>query len=380
MRETLRIEKAEESGDLARLTDSFHLNLTAFGFLAFIVGLFIVHASIGLAFEQRLATVRTLRAVGVSLKTLIGAHIAEAILFALVTGALGVAGGYLIAAALLPDVAASLQGSLRRARWRATRPRRALVAIRDRYGAGRCVARVCCRVVQACAYARAGDCVKPLAWRETHGLQLKRQGAAGVLALAIALAAYFGGSGLEAGFTVIAGVLLGSALLLPLVLSGVLRVGEKQASSALAQWFWADTRQQLSGLSLALMALLLALAANVGVGTMVEGFRKTFTAWLDERLNSEVYFDAAGVPEAHEIEAWLKGRTDVTRHSAGVEGGDAHRWLARGCVRNARSRNVPRSLHAAIAVARRVGCRCAMAKARSSANSWRGGCRLASET
>ncbi len=49
-------------------------------------------------------------------------------------------------------------------------------------------------------------------------------------------------------------------------------------------WFWADSRQQLSGLSLALMALLLALAVNVGVGTMVETFSRTFVIWLDGRL------------------------------------------------------------------------------------------------
>ena len=42
----------------------------------------------------------------------------------------------------------------------------------------------------------------------------------------------------------------------------------------------ADTRQQLPGLSLALMALLLALAANVGVGTMVASFRATLPAGL----------------------------------------------------------------------------------------------------
>ena len=38
---------------------------------------------------------------------------------------------------------------------------------------------------------------------------------------------------------------------------------------------------------------MLALATNVGVGGMVEGFRQTFTHWLDGRLVEEVYFEAA---------------------------------------------------------------------------------------
>ncbi|CAH2408876.1 hypothetical protein MES5069_740029 [Mesorhizobium escarrei] len=75
--------------------------------------------------------------------------------------------------------------------------------------------------------------------------------------------------------------------MLPLVLTGILHLGSRLARGPLAEWFWADTRQQLPGLSLALMALLLALAANVGVSTMVGSFRLTFSGWLDQRLASE---------------------------------------------------------------------------------------------
>ena len=62
----LRLVEPDAETDLERLTDSFHLNLTAFGLLSFFVGLFIVNSAIGLAFEQRLPMLRTLRACGVS--------------------------------------------------------------------------------------------------------------------------------------------------------------------------------------------------------------------------------------------------------------------------------------------------------------------------
>ena len=62
----LRLVQPDAESDLERLTDSFHLNLTAFGLLSFVVGLFIVNSAIGLAFEQRLPMLRTLRACGVS--------------------------------------------------------------------------------------------------------------------------------------------------------------------------------------------------------------------------------------------------------------------------------------------------------------------------
>jgi putative ABC transport system permease protein len=57
---------------------------------------------------------------------------------------------------------------------------------------------------------------------------------------------------------------------------------------------------------------MLALATNVGVGGMVEGFRQTFTHWLDGRLVEEVYFEAAGGAEARRIEAWLATRPEVS--------------------------------------------------------------------
>ena len=49
----------------------WNYGLTAFGLLAFAVGLFIVHSAIGLAFEQRRPVIRTLRAVGLPLRTLV---------------------------------------------------------------------------------------------------------------------------------------------------------------------------------------------------------------------------------------------------------------------------------------------------------------------
>src|SRR6202043_2785553 len=106
----LRLIEPEAETDLERLTDSFHLNLTAFGLLSFFVGLFIVNSAIGLAFEQRLPMLRTLRACGVSARLLNTVLVLELISLALVAGVAGLVCGYLIAAALLPDVAASLRG------------------------------------------------------------------------------------------------------------------------------------------------------------------------------------------------------------------------------------------------------------------------------
>ena len=134
------------------------------------------------------------------------------------------------------------------------------------------------------------------------------------VALAVFAAAGFllwYGDSLLSGFAVLAALLLGAALLLPAILERVLSLGQRSARRPLAVWFWADSRQQLSGLSLALMALLLALAVNVGVGTMVESFSRTFVSWLDGRLAADVYVSAKDDAQATAIKAWLRDRPEV---------------------------------------------------------------------
>ena len=113
--DNLRLVAPDAESDLERLTDSFHLNLTAFGLLSFFVGLFIVNSAIGLAFEQRLPTLRTLRACGVSARMLNSVMVFELVSLALVAGLIGLVCGYLIAAALL----ARCRGLPARALWRA---------------------------------------------------------------------------------------------------------------------------------------------------------------------------------------------------------------------------------------------------------------------
>jgi putative ABC transport system permease protein len=306
----LRLVESDAESDLERLTDSFHLNLTAFGLLSFVVGLFIVNSAIGLAFEQRLPMLRTLRACGVSARLLNAVLLAELISLALIAGIIGLVCGYFVAAALLPDVAASLRGlygaqipgqlTLRGEWWFAGL---AISVVGALAAAGASLAKAIRLPVLATA--------QPQAWQQAQHRWLILQGA---LALAVFAAAgcflWFGDS-LVSGFAVLASLLLGAALGLPSILELALAFGQRSARRALAVWFWADSRQQLSGLSLALMALLLALAVNVGVGTMVESFSRTFVTWLDGRLAADIYVNASDNGQAAAITAWLRERPEV---------------------------------------------------------------------
>jgi putative ABC transport system permease protein len=306
----LRLVEPDAATDLERLTDSFHLNLTAFGLLSFFVGLFIVNSAIGLGFEQRLPMLRTLRACGVSARQLNTVLLVELVSIAIVAGLIGLVCGYLIAAALLPDVAASLRGL-----YGATIPGQ-LTLKPEWWLAGLAISIIGALLAATSSLLKAVRlpllaAAQPYAWQQAQHRWLKWQGAGAAIVLAGAAGVLWLGDSLIAGFVVLAALLLGAALALPVILGTVLAAGERTTRRPLTKWFWADSRLQLSGLSLALMALLLALAVNVGVGTMVESFSRTFTGWLNGRLAAEIYLNASSEAQAVEIRDWLKQRPEV---------------------------------------------------------------------
>jgi putative ABC transport system permease protein len=234
----------------------------------------------------------------------------ELVSLALIAGIVGLVCGYLIAAALLPDVAASLRGL-----YGAQIPGQ--LTLKPEWW----VAGVAVSVLGALAAAAASltkairmpvlAAAQPYAWQQAQHHWLMFQSALALIVFGAAGCFLWFGDSLIAGFAVLAAMLLGAALILPMFLEIVLALGQRYARRPLGVWFWADSRQQLSGLSLALMALLLALAVNVGVGTMVESFSRTFLVWLDGRLAADVYVNAANEAQAAEIRAWLRDRAEV---------------------------------------------------------------------
>ena len=306
----LRLQAAEDDDDLQRLTASFHLNLTALGLLAFIVGLFIVHAAIGLALEQRRGLLRTLRACGVSLRGLLTALALELGLFALLAGLAGVVSGYLLASWLLGDLAASLRGLY------GAEVAGQLNLSPQWWLAGLAISLLGALLAGANSLLRAANLpllalAQPQAWRQAQSRWLKRQAWLAAVLLLIALACWAFGDSLLSAFALLGALLLAAALLLPALLDGALAVLARHSRGPVAEWFVADSRQQLPALALALMALLLALSASVGVGSMTEGFRQTFVGWLDQRLSAELYVSPRDAAQSRQVLAWLEPQADI---------------------------------------------------------------------
>jgi len=301
----LVVQPSQQIADVAALTDSFHLNLTAFGFLSFAVGLFIVHSTIGLAFEQRRGMIRTLRSLGVPLSKLLALITVEMGLLVLVGAILGIVMGYTIAAMLLPDVAATVEGlygarvsgtlSLRLEWW--------LSGIGLAFlGAGMALAVRIWQIMQMPLLFA----VQPRAWAIASAKRIRGIAIIGMILLGFSGLLALIGTGLGQAFALIGFLLIGSALVLPWLTIKLLDFAP--GKGVVTSWFWADTRQQMPGLSLALIALLLAVSANIGVSTMVSSFRVTFVSFLDQRLAPELFVRLEDEKTASALEKYLLER------------------------------------------------------------------------
>ena len=306
--------RADTRTSPGELTQSFHLNLTAMAMLALIVGLFIVQAALGLALEQRLGLLRTLRALGVSGRTLVALLALELVLLGLCGALAGLVSGLWLAKTLLPDVAATLHSlygadvssklSLPWHYWLGGIG----VTLGGLFIAGSGVLWRASRIsLLGLGQAQA--------WRAGFQRQLRVQtrlgGVAALSAAALGLWLFTrpSGEGLGAGFGLVAAIMLAAALWLPPLLALVLSLSlggltRLVRSWPLTQWALADLQLQLPRLSLAMMALLIALAANLGVSSMVGGFRLTFLDWLDQRLMADLYLKPPAA-RFDDIDIWL---------------------------------------------------------------------------
>ncbi|MCG7626560.1 FtsX-like permease family protein [Epibacterium sp. MM17-32] len=299
---SLRVGRVQDgvAGDPQRLTRSFHLNLSAFGLLSFAVGLFIVQGSVTLGLEQRRGQIQTLRCLGVPLSQLMLALAIELVVFALVAGLIGLVIGYGLAGLLLPDVTATLRGlygapvdgEL------TLRPGWVLSGLAMSVGGTLLAGTQAFLALRRMARSLSQSPVSGARRGAHHWLRL----AAGGLVL-MGLGTLIGGiwPGLLTGFVWLAGLMVGAALLLPALLHAASHLIPTGPDSPLRAWLIADSRLQLPGLSLSLMALCLAVATNIGVGTMVSSFRLTFVDWIDQRLLADLYVQ----PETETMEAEL---------------------------------------------------------------------------
>ncbi len=295
----LELIENQQHLDLRELTQSLHSHLSAMSLLSFAVGLFIVFNAVRFSLWYRRATLLNLRLMGCDTRVLLLAILLETLLWSLFGTALGFATGILLAQALLPGFSASLQ-SLYDA-----------VVATDLSLNPWTLLQAWCISLLGLLWALAWPLYRQLPRRgleaarsdllfADEAIARRRLALAGLLLALLALLAYGYIETVNQGFVVLGLALFAAAWVLPMLLALGLRVLARilPARLLLARWMVSDGWSQLPALRSAMMALLLALTANLGVGSLVDSFRGAFIGWLEVRQSADIYLRAPQISHA----------------------------------------------------------------------------------
>ena len=293
---TLKLVENHQHLDLTQLTESLHTHLSAMSLLSFAVGLFIVFNAVRFSLWYRRPTFLNLRLMGVSAGQLLFAILLEILLWSFVGAFCGMLIGLQIGIWLLPGLGASLQSL-----YDATVNTQLIWQFDT-------VFKAWLITLSGLVWALGWPLYQQLKRNSlpanliTRAPQDERQSrrhlaiAASVLTfLAAVVYPYLDDA--VTGFILLGLILFAAAWFLPSLLSLALtqlsrRIPEKRL---LSRWLVSDGWSQLPALRTAMMALMLAMTANLGVGTLVDSFRNAFVNWLEVRQSADIYLRAPDI-------------------------------------------------------------------------------------
>jgi putative ABC transport system permease protein len=314
LREGEVLERPERRGERAStLTLAFRANLLALGFLAVLVGAFLVFNMAQFAVTRRRTLLGKLRCLGCPARSLLSATLLEAGVLGLAGGVLGVLGGRLLASALVDGVAltvSTLYGYIET-------PVPGLDALTV---AGGLALAVATSVAATWAPARSAARTPPVL---VAGGVVREPLVRWPVPLAFALVSAAcllpprGGLVLQA--LAVVSLLLSVATLVPLVLGFVVRHPPHGTVLSLAM---GRLQRSLARTGATAGALVMPIAMTVGITVMIGSFEREVKVWVDATIGADVYVK----PMFQELSPWTAQLDDALLDELeilpGVEGVD----------------------------------------------------------
>lgn len=287
---------AARAGTLQQMTAAFELNLTALSLLALIVGMFLIYNTMTFSVVQRRGLWGTLRCVGVSRGQLASMVLIEAFIISLV----GVAGGLVLGVVLGRGLVGLVTQTINDLYF--------VVTVRDLAIEPLVLIKgtalgIIATLLAALAPTLEAMYTPPrtvlrrssLEERIRRAIPRLAGGGVGLLLLGgglLLIPATADTSGLYIAFGGLFAIVIGAALLTPLILMtlmAVLRPILGRAAGMLGNMAARDVVNSLSRTAVAVAALMVAVSVTIGVGIMIGSFRQTVINWLEQSLIADIY-------------------------------------------------------------------------------------------
>jgi len=278
-----------------RMTAAFRTNLTALSLLALFVGLFLIYNTMTLSVLQRRPLFGTLRCLGVTPGEIFALVVSEA----LFVGAVGSGLGVLLGTALGQGTVGAVTQTITDLYFVLT-VKSVSVPSASLIKGG--VVGVVATLLAASLPAWEAASVPPRAALSRSGLEAKARRAVNWAAVGSLSALGVGvvvlvlpTRSLVASFGSMSAIVLGFALLTPLA-TGLFMRGASvvfgRAWGSLGRMAPRDVVNSLSRTSIAVAALMIAVAVTIGVSLMTSSFRNTVVNWLEYALQGDMYVQA----------------------------------------------------------------------------------------
>ncbi|MEZ8722058.1 FtsX-like permease family protein [Vibrio pomeroyi] len=274
-----------QSADLGSITDSFHLNLTAMSLLAFLVGLFIAYNGVKYSLLKRNRLLVQIQQAGVAPSIVFSALLVELTVLVTLGASLGFILGIQLSHWLHPTVAITLEqlygATLLPGTWQWSWLAQALLL-------------TLAATLVACWQHFKQRVRQPLSshggfYQAPENSNENQLFVIGLMLTVIALVGLWLSEHHRFTMAWLGVLVVSIPLYLPKTLSVLANWSEQRAQSGLMQYLFAELRELISPLSLAMMALLLAVTANMGMNTLVGSFEFTLKQWLEQRLHADIY-------------------------------------------------------------------------------------------
>ena len=286
----LALVSSDKNPENKAMSDAFFLNITAVSMLAFLVGCFIAFNAVRFSIDERLKLVQRLRLLGVSNTSLMLALLLELITWALLASVVGGILGFVIANNLSAGVGLTVRQLFGGTNILAVN------TISQWYLQSLYISLIATLLATIGPFYQLSR-QKPLETNQTlnHQTQNKNSNWQWIIGLVLLIT----GSLLtkaehnqSIGFTITFCWFIGVALLTPKVLNlsyALLSKTPQLPRYPKLHWAIEDSRQHPERLSIAMMAFTVAIAASIGVNTMVSSFQKALENHLDLVLAEDIY-------------------------------------------------------------------------------------------
>ena len=323
--DAVRVERAGSGSKFAeRMTGAFNLNLVMLGLLAVMVGMFLVYNTVTFSVVQRRQLIGTLRAIGVTRDQIFTLILVEAALVAMVAVAVGLVLGVWLAEQLVGLVSRTINDLYFAVNVRELTVTPLILA----KGAG--VGLVAALVAAAVPAFEATRAVPRVVMaRSLVEIRARRRlplvSVVGTCALLLTLLlVWLPGESPVLGFAALFALVSGCALLAPgatVVLLRILAPPFEFFGGWLSRLALRGVAANLSRTAVAIAALMVALSSTVGVGVMVDSFRRSVSNWLDLTMRADMYVGLPGSPGERAIAAGVIARIAALPGVAEVSAG-----------------------------------------------------------